>query len=368
VSEKPAGPVAVADLLLYSPPAPIMPPLIEHDVPLARHHTFGIDVRAKHFVRVESDDALAALLQQPLWSTARRLVLGGGSNVLFTRDFDGLIVQIAMRGITRADGDGDAHLVVAAAGEPWDGFVRTTVARGWPGLENLALIPGCVGAAPVQNIGAYGIELAERFAWLEAFDLERGEIRRMEAADCAFGYRDSVFKHALAGRTAILRVAFHLPRRWTARRGYADIEKGLVAAGVADPTPTDMLDLVTNIRRAKLPDPAVIGNAGSFFKNPVVDAATFARLASDEPGIVGYPEPDGGTKLAAGWLIDRLGWRGRALPGAGIDGASVHDRQALVLVNRGRATGGDVLALATAIRDDVAARFGVALEMEPVVV
>jgi UDP-N-acetylmuramate dehydrogenase len=187
----------------------------------------------------------------------------------------------------------------------------------------------------------------------------------MDAAACAFGYRDSIFKRELAGRVVIVRVAFRLPRAWTARRGYADVERGLAAAGIVDPRPADLLELVTRIRREKLPDPETIGNAGSFFKNPIVDAATFARLAADEPGIVGYPEAGGRTKLAAGWMIDRLGWRGRALEGSR---AAVHERQALVLVNRGAAGGGDVLALATAIRADVAARFGVDLEIEPVVV
>jgi UDP-N-acetylmuramate dehydrogenase len=343
-----------------------MRPIIRNDVCLAPFNTFGIAARAKRFVRVESLDALRALADHPVWSGEPRLVLGGGSNVLFTRDFDGLVVHLATRGIEHLGDDGCAHLVAAAAGEPWDAFVRTTVARGWPGLENLALIPGSVGASPVQNIGAYGLELASRFAWLEALDVDDGTVRRMDAAACAFGYRDSVFKHALRGRVVITRVVFRLPGRWTPVAGYADVAAALATAAIDAPTPAQMVEVVTAIRRAKLPDPAVLGNAGSFFKNPVVPAERFASLRAVDPDLVGHPEADGRIKLAAGWMIDRCGWRGRSL--AGSDGrAGVHDRQALVLVNRGGASGADVLALADAVRDSVVSRFGVALEPEPLI-
>jgi UDP-N-acetylmuramate dehydrogenase len=344
-----------------------MRPIIQNDISLAPLNTFGLAARARYLVEVESVAALSALRAQAIWRDERRLVLGGGSNVVFTRDFDGLVVRIANKGLRHLGDDGDSHLVEAAAGENWDAVVRETVRNGWPGLENLALIPGSVGAAPVQNIGAYGVELAERFAWLDAFDTDSGRIARMDSSACAFGYRDSVFKHALAGRTVIVSVAFRLPVAWTARRGYADVEERLSESGIARPTPQQMVDIVTAIRRDKLPDPSSIGNAGSFFKNPVVETSTFDMLRATEPGIVGYPEPDGRTKIAAGWLIDRCGWRGRSLPGS--DGrAAVHDRQALVLVNRGGATGADVMALASAIRASVLDRFAIGLEIEPLVV
>jgi UDP-N-acetylmuramate dehydrogenase len=341
-----------------------MHPVIQHDISLAPFNTFGIAVRARRFVRVESIDALHALRDEPAWSSGPRLVLGSGSNVLFTRDFDGLVVQMATRGIEHLGIDGDAHLVAAAAGENWDGFVRTTVARGWPGLENLALIPGSVGAAPVQNIGAYGLELASRFAWLEAMDLDDGRSVRMDAAACAFGYRDSAFKHALRERLVITRVVFRLPVQWTALADYADVRARLAALAIGRPTAQQIVDVVTAIRREKLPDPAILGNAGSFFKNPVVSVERFDALRSGEPDLVGHADGEGRIKLAAGWLIDRCGWRGRSLPNGR---AAVHDRQALVLVNRGGATGADVLALATAVQASVAQRFGIDLETEPLI-
>ena len=322
-------------------------------------------------MEVRSIAELQALRDEPAWSGGPRLVLGGGSNVLFTRDFDGLVVRIAMQGIEhlgvdeRIDGQPE-HLVAAAGGEDWDGFVRYTVAHGWPGLENLASIPGSVGASPVQNIGAYGIELASRFAWLDAFDVVENRVVRMDAAGCAFGYRDSAFKHAWRERRVIVRVVFRLPIAWKPSRDYADVRERLAAASIADPTPQQMLDVVTAIRRAKLPDPAVLGNAGSFFKNPIVDARRFAALQTAEPGIVGHPQADRRVKVAAGWLIDRCGWRGRSLEGSN-GRAAVHDRQALVLVNRGGASGADVLALAEAIRANVVDRYAIELEAEPLI-
>ena len=216
--------------------------------------------------------------------------------------------------------------------------MRASVANGWPGLENPALIPGSIGASPVQNIGAYGVELADRFAWLDAVDLDTGTVQRMTADDCAFGYRDSVFKRASKRSLVITRVVFRLPLRWQPSRDYADVRQRLDQDDIIDPTPQQIVDVVTAIRRAKLPDPAVTGNAGSFFKNPVVDAATWDALRAREPEVVGHRQPDGRVKLAAAWLIDRCGWRGRSLP-EGNGAAAVHDRQALVLVNRGGARG-----------------------------
>lgn len=344
-----------------------MRPTIQRDVPLAPFNTFGIAATARHFARIESLDALRALREDPLWIDGPRLVVGGGSNLLFTHDFDGLVVHIATRGHAHLGDDGHAHLVAVEAGENWDAFVRESVRRGWPGLENLALIPGSIGASPVQNIGAYGVELVERFAWLEALDVDSGELLRLDATACAFGYRDSVFKHALRERAIITRVVFRLPLQWEPRLAYADVAARLRALSTDRPSASDVVDVITAIRRDKLPDPAVVGNAGSFFKNPVVDAATWDAIRAVEPDAVGHAQADGRVKLAAAWMIDRCGWRGRSLPGSN-GRAAVHERQALVLVNRGGATGSDVLDLASAVGDSVRARFGVALEPEPTIV
>ena len=344
-----------------------MPPTLQSDVLLTSFNTFGIAARAKRFVRIETLDALRRLRESTAWTDGRRLIVGGGSNILFTQDFDGLVVHMATQGHEDLGDDGRDRLVAVAAGMSWDGFVRTSLAAGWPGLENLALIPGSVGAAPVQNIGAYGLELAERFAWLETFDPESGAVDRLDASACAFGYRDSVFKHALRGRAIITRVVFRLPLRWEPRLTYKELVDRLAREAIVDPSALQIADCVTAIRREKLPDPAVVGNAGSFFKNPLVDAATCAALRAREPTMVAHAQPDGRYKLAAAWLIDRCGWRGRSVAGSS-GRAAVHDRHALVLVNRGGANGGEVLALAEAIRADVQERFGVALEPEPLIV
>jgi UDP-N-acetylmuramate dehydrogenase len=342
------------------------------DYPLRAHNTFGFDVRAQLACRIEREDQLLAAVRDPRVAGLPRLVLGGGSNVVLTRDFAGLVLLIALRGRRVVREVGDAWYVEAAAGENWHEFVEWTLAHGLPGLENLALIPGTVGAAPIQNIGAYGLEMGERFASLRAVELVTGETVELDANACRFGYRDSFFKREGRDRFVITSVTFRLPKAWTPRAGYADVARELAArqrsvngnvggSTGAAPSAQAIFDAVVSVRRAKLPDPLALGNAGSFFKNPVVDAARFDALLKREPGVVSYPQPDGHVKLAAGWLIDRCGWKGRAL-GA----AAVHEQQALVLVNRGGATGADVLALAAAIQRDVAERFGVELEPEPI--
>jgi UDP-N-acetylmuramate dehydrogenase len=240
--------------------------------------------------------------------------------------------------------------------------VSACIARGWDGLENLALIPGTAGAAPVQNIGAYGVELADRFDSLQAWHIPERRLVRMTAADCRFAYRDSVFKHARPDEWLIVSVRLALPRPWRPVLGYPDLQRD-AELSKSSPTARAVFDAVCRIRRAKLPDPAAIGNAGSFFKNPLVDARARDELLARFPGLVSYAQPDGRYKLAAGWLIDQCGWKGRSLGPAG-----VHDRQALVLVNRGGAKAEDVMALAAAIQGDVKARYGVELEPEPVVV
>ncbi|MGF6773179.1 UDP-N-acetylmuramate dehydrogenase [Paraburkholderia sp. GAS199] len=332
--------------------------------PLKAHNTFGFDVRAQFACRVEHEAQLMAAVRDPRAAALPRLVLGGGSNVVLTGDFPGLVLLVALRGRQLVREDDESWYVEAAAGEPWHEFVAWTLSQGLPGLENLALIPGTVGAAPIQNIGAYGLEMCERFASLRAVELATGAVVELDAEACQFGYRDSFFKRAGRDRYVITSVTFRLPKAWTPRAGYADLARELAARGEAhaqQPDAQAIFDAVVAVRRAKLPDPAVLGNAGSFFKNPVVEAVQFEALKAKEPELVSYVQQDGRVKLAAGWLIDRCGWKGRS-----IGAAAVHERQALVLVNRGGASGGDVLALAGAIQQDVLTRFGVELEAEPV--
>jgi UDP-N-acetylmuramate dehydrogenase len=349
--------------------------IVEKQVPLQPHNTFGIVARALHLARIRSEADITALRADPQWSalTAEHppFVLGGGSNLVITGDVRPLVLKVEMAGRRLLRETDKGWLVEAGAGENWHRFVQWTIEQGWPGLENMALIPGTVGASPVQNIGAYGVELQDRFHSLDAVDLHTGQVFTLEAAQCGFGYRDSVFKHApadarglgLAGRALITRVRFWLPKPWQPVLGYADIERRMQETGNPAPDARTLFDWVVAIRRAKLPDPAVIGNAGSFFKNPTVTPEQCADIIAREPRVVHYPMPDGTVKLAAGWLIDACGWKGR-----GVGNAGVYEKQALVLVNRGGATGGEVMTLARAIQTSVYERFGIRLEPEPVVI
>jgi UDP-N-acetylmuramate dehydrogenase len=333
--------------------------LENHD--LSTLNTFGLAAQARWFCKVESIEQLqAALADARFQSAPRQLILGGGSNLIFTGDFDGCVIAPRLMGLRPVGQTADAWLLEAGAGESWHAVVACLLALDRPGLENLALIPGTVGAAPVQNIGAYGLELKERFAWLDAVEIATGAEHRFTLQDCAFGYRDSVFKHLGAGQYVITSVTFALPKQWQAVTGYADIARGLQERGITTPTAQDVFDVVVAVRQAKLPDPAVIGNVGSFFKNPVVLDAQAQALKSMHPALPVYPQPDGRSKLAAAWLIDQCGFKGAVRNGVG-----VHDKQALVLVNRGGATGAEVVALAAEIRSEVHEKFGVELEPEP---
>ena len=331
------------------------------DYPLDKLNTFGIKARAQAFLEVRSVADLQALREDSALYKMPRLVLGGGSNLLLTGDFAGLVLHSCNSGIEIVEVTSDATLVRAAAGESWHGLVQWTLARGLGGLENLSLIPGSVGAAPIQNIGAYGTELSACFHSLRAFDLTNGKLLQLDRAACAFGYRDSVFKRALAGQTMILDVTFALPIRWQPNLRYAELASALER--VATPTMQQISDAVVAIRRNKLPDPAVLGNVGSFFKNPLVSRQQRDALLQQFPGLISHDQADGSAKLAAGWLIDQCGWKGRSM-GA----AAVYSKQALVLVNLGGASGADVVRLAQAIAADVQQRFGVTLEAEPVVI
>ena len=336
--------------------------VIESGVSLRALNTFGVDARAAFFASVRAADDLRAVLDDPRVRGLRRLVLGGGSNVLFTHDFEGLVLKIDIPGFQRVGDDGARSLVRVGAGESWHGTVVRLLADGLPGLENLALIPGSVGAAPIQNIGAYGLELAERLQSVDVFDLETGGFETLDLAACRFGYRDSVFKQGATARVVVA-VTLALPRSWTPVVGYADVAGELGARGVTTPSARDVFDAVVAIRRRKLPDPAEVGNAGSFFKNPVVSRAQRQDLLDRCPSLVSYDIGGGRYKLAAGWLIEACGLKGAVRGRAG-----VYPRQALVLVNLGGATGAEILALAREVQEAVRARFGVELQPEPSIV
>ena len=352
--------------------------LVEKNVPLQAFNTFHIVAKAHTLVRIAGKSDVHELLADPEWGAAPKFVLGGGSNIVLTGDVKPLVLKVEIMGRRLLQETTKAFVVEAGAGENWHDFVTWTLAQGYPGLENLALIPGTVGASPVQNVGAYGVELQDRFDSLDAVDLHTGQAFTLNAAQCAFGYRDSVFKHGAGGpgvhkgghqtvglkdRTLILRVRFALPKLWKPVLGYADIDKKMTEQRCASPTAQQIYDWVCEIRRAKLPDPQVIGNAGSFFKNPNVTPEQCADIIARDPKVVHYHLADGTVKLAAGWLIDACGWRGKSVGQAG-----VYEKQALVLVNRGDATGGEVMTLAKAIQTSVYERFGIRLEPEPVVV
>lgn len=360
--------------------------LVEKNFSLQPYNTFGIMARADALLRVRSVQDLHDWYGNPALARQPVFVLGAGSNIVFTGDLHSLVLKIEIMGRRLLRETATDWIVEIGAGEPWHDAVDWTLAQGYAGLENLALIPGTVGASPVQNIGAYGIELQDRFDSLDAFDLLTGEVFTLNAAQCGFGYRDSVFKHApalnhgapgalprgmgLAGRAVITQVRFRLPKAWKPELGYTELERRAQESGTATPTPRQVFDWVCQIRRAKLPDPAVLGNAGSFFKNPTVSPEQCADIIARDPKVVHYPLADGRIKLAAGWLIDACGWRGKS-----VGNAAVYDKQALVLVNRGQGgahgdnvTGGEVMTLAKAIQTSVYERFGIRLEPEPVVV
>ncbi|MCU0093185.1 UDP-N-acetylmuramate dehydrogenase [Pseudomonas koreensis] len=332
---------------------------VQPQVSLKPFNTFGVDVRAQLFAEAHSDVDVREALAYATSHDVPLLVIGGGSNLLLTADIPALVLRMATRGIRVISDDGNRVVIEAEAGEPWHPFVQHTLAQGFSGLENLSLIPGTVGAAPMQNIGAYGVEIKDVFAGLTALDRQTGELRDFSLEECNFAYRDSVFKQQ-PGRWLILRVRFALDRVAHLHLEYGPVRQRLTEQGIEQPTPTDVSRAICSIRSEKLPDPAVLGNAGSFFKNPLVSAAVVAQIKAQHPDLVAYAQPDGQMKLAAGWLIERAGWKGFREADAG-----VHKLQALVLVNYGAATGLQLLDLAQRIQKDISERFNVELEMEP---
>lgn len=330
---------------------------IAENVSLRPFNTFGIDARARRFAEVTRADELSALRKAGLRPA---LVLGGGSNILLTRDVDGLVLKNSIHGIQVLREFENKVWVKAGGGENWHRFVQWAVAQGLGGVENLSLIPGTVGAAPIQNIGAYGVELKDVFVRLEAFDWESGRLVYFSKPACRFGYRDSVFKHEAKGRYLITAVVFSLQKKQhRLNTSYGDIQKTLAAMQVSQPDIASVSEAVIRIRSSKLPDPAQIGNCGSFFKNPETDRRVLERIRTTHPNVVAYDLPDGRVKIPAGWLIEQCGWKGKRVGNTGC-----YEKQALVLVNYGGATGAEVQQLAADIIASVRQTFGVSLEPE----
>ena len=348
---------------LYNRPAmntatPQAPAIASH-WPLQALNTFGIAATARAYLRMSSSADLKAVRANPALSALPRLVLGGGSNIVLSGDFDGLVLHLVNQGKMIVSED-DTHIIVSAqAGENWHEFVQWTLEQNLPGLENLSLIPGSVGAAPIQNIGAYGSELKDFFYSLTYFDFSTGEVCVLDREACCFGYRDSIFKREKRGQYFIVSVQLKLSKNAEIKTQYGDIQATLDGWGIEQPTIHDISKAVIQIRKSKLPNPAEIGNCGSFFKNPVVSSDIIPALQSQFPDIKTFPAGEGLTKVPAGWLIEKAGWKGFRRGDVG-----VHAKQALVLVNYGNGTGQEVIDLAHEIQADVLSKFGIALEME----
>ena len=331
---------------------------IQENISLKPFNTFGIAAQAKYFVDIQSEAELETFLKHPIVKEETLLILGGGSNILFTKDFSGLVLKISIPGINIEE-DGDESIVTAGAGVVWNDFVQFCVQHQLAGVENLSLIPGTVGASPVQNIGAYGVELKDVFYSCTAYAVETGKSRVFRFEDCQFGYRDSIFKNELKGAYIITSVSFRLNRHARINSQYGAIQAELANRNITRPTIAAISAVVSDIRVSKLPDPATIGNAGSFFKNPVVPAAQLDEIITRFPDVIYYPVGKTHYKLAAGWLIESCGFKGIVSGQTG-----TWKNQALVLVNHGDATGAEVYSFSEKIIDAVCQKFGVTLERE----
>lgn len=332
---------------------------IEENISLKPFNTFGIEAKARYFVEVKTDAEILDLIKNDIFKYGKIQILNGGSNTLFTSDFDGLVVKMATRGISLIDENDEHAFLKANAGVNWHEFVIFCIENNYGGLENLSLIPGNVGAAPIQNIGAYGVEQKDCFFALDAIELSTGQIRAFTHQDCRFDYRNSIFKQEFKDKLIILSVTYRLNKNPEFNTTYGAITAEIERMGVKNLSLKAIGDAVCSIRRSKLPDPEKIGNAGSFFKNPLVTKEKHFNLIKDFPGLVAFPANEGNYKLAAGWLIENLGWKGFRRGDAG-----VCETQALVLVNYGQAKGSEIIDLANEIKTSVKNRFGVDLEME----
>jgi UDP-N-acetylmuramate dehydrogenase len=332
---------------------------LQGNISLKAYNTFGIDVSAKSFIEINSIEDFKELQKEPIYNSGKLLILGGGSNILFTKNYDGLVLKNNLKGIDIVKEDEDLVWIKAAAGENWHNFVMWCVSKNYGGLENLSLIPGCVGAAPMQNIGAYGVEIKDVCEKVYGLDLETGKETVFTNEDCKFGYRESVFKNTLKNKYLITAVVFKLTKKPVFNTTYGAIEQELTAMGVKDFSIKAISDAVIKIRSSKLPDPQKIGNAGSFFKNPEVPKEKHTELKQKFEKLVSYPLENGNFKLAAGWLIEFCGFKGKRNAQAG-----VHVNQALVLVNYGGVNGNEIYKLSQEVLDAVKNTFGVTLERE----
>lgn len=334
---------------------------IQENISLKNLNTFGVDVSAKYFAEVTSVEELVVVLknQQPTTENQQLLFLGGGSNVLFTKDYDGLVIQLNLKGISEDKIGENRVLVTAKAGENWHQFVQFCLSKNYGGLENLSLIPGNVGTSPMQNIGAYGTEIKDTFVNCKVLNLENFEIEALNSEQCRFGYRDSIFKQEGKGKYVILEVTFKLStKNHSIKTEYGAIKSELEKLGIENPTIQDVSKAVINIRESKLPNPKEIGNAGSFFKNPTIPLEQFEALQQKFENIQGYP--NGNFVKVAGWLIEQCGWKGKQ-----IGNVASHKLQALVIVNAtGNATGKEIFDFSTMIIDSVKEKFGIELERE----
>lgn len=332
---------------------------VQKDVQLKPYNTFGIEAKAKFFVEVSSIDQLQIILQHPDYQLVERLILGGGSNILLTNDFDGLVIKICIKNLEIIKQTDENIWIKSGAGVVWHDLVMFCVNHNYAGIENLSLIPGTVGAAPMQNIGAYGIEIKEVFEELEALEIETGQIRSFDKATCNFGYRESIFKHEAKGKYIILNVTFKLNKQANFHIEYGAIKDTLAEMNINEISIKAISDAVIHIRQSKLPNPAEIGNAGSFFKNPEIPKAQFESLRAQFPTIPSYPINDTMTKVPAGWLIEQAGWKGQRFGNVG-----VHAKQALVLVNYGGGKGDEIKELSQKIQASVKEKFGISLSAE----
>ncbi len=338
---------------------------VQENVSLSPYNTFGIDVKARYFARFRSADDLQSILTKNQKPKTKNFVLGGGSNILFTKDFDGIVLKNEIGGKEKVAEDENFVYIKCGAGENWHQFVLHCIENSWAGIENLSLIPGCVGASPMQNIGAYGVEIKDVFYGLTAFHLQEKRSQIFTLADCEFGYRESVFKRKYKDQFVILDVTLRLSKKPKFNTSYGAIEEELKKMGVHELTIRAISQAVINIRSSKLPDPEKIGNAGSFFKNPSISAMAFQNLKSKFQNIVGYENADGTVKLAAGWLIEQCGpMQGKSWKGFRTGDTGVHAKQALVLVNYGHASGKDIFQLSEQVMQSVFEKFGVMLERE----
>lgn len=332
---------------------------IRENYSLKKMNTFGIDASARYYCEFTDVDEVRQILSESKFTNSNKLILGGGSNLLFTKDFDGIVLKNNLKGIELVKEDADYYFVRSAGGEVWHELVIHCIANNYAGLENLSLIPGNVGASPMQNIGAYGAEIKDTFYELEALHIQDKTIHKFNNAECKFGYRESVFKGELKDQFIITSVTFKLRKKPVFNTSYGAIEKELEVMGIKELSIKAISDAICAIRRSKLPNPAEIGNAGSFFKNPEVNREKFEKLKKEFPGIVGYDLENRNVKLAAGWLIEQCGWKGQRFGDAG-----VHKLQALVLVNYGNAKGSEIVELSQKVISSVKEKFGVDLVRE----